>query len=892
MAATKTAGGAEERRVASIVIQVPARIKRNGTEKDNDEFMDLLVEPLRDAGLIVEAFYSLPSNSRDKKPHSIFLVVSARLDRLLLEAERTKMTLLLDPGKLGASDVNVNTKLAALGLRFEEKTTDQEHVDLRIPNEVHGAGCRAARIDPYDDIWAPFNPDIYPLTLRQRSQAGSTSDPDLLIQRPNKDLYMVHPDTQCILTETQALRLLVSIISARRSADGGGSGDNGAGLNLDQLAHKKRIKRWFPAHNPRGMEVVKESWGKIPLPWRLQPEPIKDYFSERVAFYFAFLAHYAMWLIVPALVGIGIFADQVVRKTPGVSYLPVIGALVAVWSTFFMEAWKRRQSTFAARWGMTEYSQSEPLRPEFVQRASRSRSKVDGKPAFNTNPVWHKVVGTATGSVTLTMLGVVIVVVGCIFWLRVFLVQRSKDNGGPIPNGFPDYITSVINAIQIQVMNYLYTHMATWLTNKENHRTATAYDNSLIIKLAIFQCLNSYFGLIYIAAIKNNITIQGERQYCKLNGDGEPDCMSELQSQLAILMLTRLVMGNFLEYGLPILLRWLGRLASCCVRRDPDAQAAAERLANAQSASPYEKEAGMPTYDTFNDYLNIMLQFGFVTLFVVAFPLAPLIALVDAIINSFTDRSRMFTSSARPVPKGASGIGAWRIVFEGLSYASAVSNLTIVVFTNRNHIFGRDLDDNGRLIFFVVAEHVILLLKWGIAMFVPDTTGQTERLLQRQEYLVDKHVFGVKDMIVNADDTLTAGEDELDGSHDATGSGGGGGAGAAASSVSPSGRHVVRPTSASAAAARRRALGGDGATGDLPIAESWFAYQHVPNPMGNAGSGLTAGATATNVMIAPAAGSGAAAMPVDTSGVASGEEGGAVVTYPPPGAAYTTGSAV
>lgn len=58
--------------------QVPARIKRNGTEKDNDEFMDLLVEPLRDAGLIVEAFYSLPSNSRDKKPHSIFLVVSAR----------------------------------------------------------------------------------------------------------------------------------------------------------------------------------------------------------------------------------------------------------------------------------------------------------------------------------------------------------------------------------------------------------------------------------------------------------------------------------------------------------------------------------------------------------------------------------------------------------------------------------------------------------------------------------------------------------------------------------------------------------------------------------------------------------------------------------------------
>lgn len=822
---------------ATVIIQVPTRIKRKGKEKVNDEFQDKIVYPLRKARLHVEAFKSLPKGPNETESEWIFLVVKATNDRLLLEAERTHMLLELQAGPLADADVQLNVRLAAEGLRFSEKG-DQEHIDMRIPREEQGILCckRPSAQDPYDNLWAPLTSDIYPfqspfarkgdLTGAMGGQGGDSADKPRV--NPNPALYKVHQETGTILSEIQALRMLVSIIAADVR-------DKGAGLNLEHMAHHKIIKRWFPAHNEMGKEEVLRKWGKVPLPWRLDPEPIANYFSEKVAFYFAFISHYAMWLIVPALVGIGIFADQAVRKTPGVSYLPVIGALMALWSTMFMEAWKRRQSRHAAQWGMTNYAASEPLRPEFIStmRGKRERSNVDGKLDYR-DPPCHKLTLTGTGSVTMTMLGAVIVVVGCIFWLRVVLVQKSKPNGGPIPDGWPDYITSIINAVQIQIMNYVYSHMAVWLTNRENHRTSSAYDNSLILKLAVFQCLNSYFGLVYIAAIKNNITIAGERQYCKKNADGEPDCMGELQSQLAILMLTRLLMGNFTEYLLPIILRTIGACFGRCRKGStPDQQAAKEAFAAARKASPYEEQAQMATYDTFADYLNIMLQYGFVTLFVVAFPLAPLIALVDAIINSFTDRSRMFTSSARPVPKGASGIGAWKLIFDGLSYASAVSNLTIVVFTNRSNIFGRDLDDTGRLVFFVVAEHVILLLKYAIATFVPDTPESTEMQLKRQEYLVKKHIFGVKDVIVGEDEAKLGLEDGEGGSTDNMG---GGGAATPTPDIATTGVPLSPSRPGSAQSTAR--------DGEVPVASSYFAYAQVADP--RTGSSPSSASVATN----------------------------------------------
>jgi len=208
--------------------------------------------------------------------------------------------------------------------------------------------------------------------------------------------------------------------------------------------------------------------------------------------------------------------------------------------------------------------------------------------------------------------------------------------------------------------------------------------------------------------------------------------MSELQSQLAILMLTRLVLGVVKDFVVP----WLTpRIVGCWRRyrnKDPVARARLEAIDAAKRASHFEREAALSAYAPFEDYLEVMLQFGFVTLFVVAFPLAPVIALVGVFLNIYLDRTKMMKMTRRPPPDGAQDIGAWLLVFEFMAYASAVSNLTIVVFTNRGAIFGHAWDDSARLIFFIIAEHSLLGLKYIMSTYIPDMTASTALQLDRQ----------------------------------------------------------------------------------------------------------------------------------------------------------------
>lgn len=57
----------------------------------------------------------------------------------------------------------------------------------------------------------------------------------------------------------------------------------------------------------------------------------------------------------------------------------------------------------------------------------------------------------------------------------------------------------------------------------ENHRTDTEYEDSLITKVCLFQFINSYIALFYVAFVKGSVRIFGKLQQC----DGN-DCLAEL----------------------------------------------------------------------------------------------------------------------------------------------------------------------------------------------------------------------------------------------------------------------------------------------------------------------------------------------------------------------------
>lgn len=72
-----------------------------------------------------------------------------------------------------------------------------------------------------------------------------------------------------------------------------------------------------------------------------------------------------------------------------------------------------------------------------------------------------------------------------------------------------------------------------------------------------------------------------------------------------------------------------------------------------------------------------VVQYGFVTLFVAAFPLAPLFALLNNIAEIRLDAYKMVTQSRRPLAERVEDIGAWYGILKIITYTAVVSNVSM-----------------------------------------------------------------------------------------------------------------------------------------------------------------------------------------------------------------------
>lgn len=81
-----------------------------------------------------------------------------------------------------------------------------------------------------------------------------------------------------------------------------------------------------------------------------------------------------------------------------------------------------------------------------------------------------------------------------------------------------------------------------------------------------------------------------------------------------------------------------------------------------------------------------MIQYGFVTLFVAAFPLAPLFALLNNIGEIRLDAYKMVTQARRPLAERVEDIGAWYGILQGITYCAVVSNVSISYCFSKFHL--------------------------------------------------------------------------------------------------------------------------------------------------------------------------------------------------------------
>lgn len=73
-----------------------------------------------------------------------------------------------------------------------------------------------------------------------------------------------------------------------------------------------------------------------------------------------------------------------------------------------------------------------------------------------------------------------------------------------------------------------------------------------------------------------------------------------------------------------------------------------------------------------------VIQFGFITLFVASFPLAPLLALMNNILEIRVDSWKLTTQYRRPVAAKAHSIGVWQEILNGMAILSVVTNVSML----------------------------------------------------------------------------------------------------------------------------------------------------------------------------------------------------------------------
>lgn len=73
-----------------------------------------------------------------------------------------------------------------------------------------------------------------------------------------------------------------------------------------------------------------------------------------------------------------------------------------------------------------------------------------------------------------------------------------------------------------------------------------------------------------------------------------------------------------------------------------------------------------------------VLQYGFVTIFVAAFPLAPFFALLNNILEMRLDAKKLLTMYRRPVSQRVRDIGVWYRILDSIGKLSVVTNVRIL----------------------------------------------------------------------------------------------------------------------------------------------------------------------------------------------------------------------
>nr|XP_048694654.1 anoctamin-10 isoform X4 [Caretta caretta] len=459
----------------------------------------------------------------------------------------------------------------------------------------------------------------------------------------------------------------------------------------------------FPLHDTEELKKLRYTWyGQVKISYQPLDE-IRCYFGETIALYFGFLEYFTFALVPMALIGIPyyVFAWEDYDK-----YV-MFASFNLLWSTVILEVWKRCCAIMTYRWGtLLMKRQFEEPRPGF--HGVLGINAVTGKeePVYSSIKRQIRIYLVSLPFVCLCLYFSLYVMM-IYFELETWALDFHEENESSYSN-LMLFVPSIIYAIVIEMMNRVYRYAAEFLTSWENHRLESSHQNHLILKVLVFNFLNCFASLFYIAFVLFDMKL--------------------LRQSLATLLITSQILNQFVEALLPY---WLQKRHNTKVKKRVYSVKVDTDLSLFEQVN-LEKEMG--TYlGTFDDYLELFLQFGYVSLFSCVYPLAAVFAVLNNITEMYSDALKMCRVFKRPFSQPTANIGVWQLAFETMSVISVVTNCALIGLSPQvNALFPDSKTD--LILIVVLAEHILLALKFVMAFVIPDKPRDIQIKLARLEF--------------------------------------------------------------------------------------------------------------------------------------------------------------
>lgn len=423
----------------------------------------------------------------------------------------------------------------------------------------------------------------------------------------------------------------------------------------------------------------------------------------------------------------------------------------------FVEYWKIREADLSQRWDVKGVGRLKVNRKQYVWE-KEVKDPISGQ-IKHTFPGWkqfsRQMLLVPFASVASLALGALIV---ASFASEVFI---SEVYDGPF-KGYLEFLPTILFSLSLPAITSFLTNIATRLTDYENYRTQDQYDLAQTQKTFVMNFITSFlptiltayvyvpFGkhivphldLLRITGLKSEL-LSGQKEF-------EVDT-SRFQQEVIYLSMTAQVLSFGEEIVLPYVKhvlwqKWqnyrerkaeFGRKRSFSVATDlllVDPPEEAEFLARLRG------EADADEYHVEEDILEMCVQFGYLALFGVAWPLVPLGFLLNNWLELRGDFFKLTLECQRPPPIRADSIGPCLLGLDFLAWLGTLSTAAIV------HIYRGPMSEvrlSYLLLTIFIAEQAYLGMRFTASTALEKIFSDTIRREEARRYTVRQSFFSM-----------------------------------------------------------------------------------------------------------------------------------------------------